>query len=122
MEWYYALFMMLGLLVALMAIGVPVAFAFFAVNLVGALIFLGGEAGLMQLVRNAVASVKVYSLAPIPLFILMGEVMFHSGMAFRAIDAVDKIIARVPGRLSLVAVSAGTIFSTLSGSTMSTLR
>ena len=71
-----------------------------------------------QLVRNAVASVKVFSLAPIPLFILMGEIMFHSGMAFRAIDAVDKLIARVPGRLSLVAVCSGTIFSTLSGSTM----
>jgi tripartite ATP-independent transporter DctM subunit len=118
MEWYYALGLMLGMLVALMAIGLPVAFAFLMVNLVGAVIFLGGEAGLMQLVRNAVASVKVFSLAPIPLFILMGEIMFHSGMALRAIDAVDKLIARVPGRLSLVAVSAGTIFSTLSGSTM----
>ena len=118
MEWYYALAMMLGMLATLMAIGLPVAFAFFTVNLVGGLIFLGGEAGLMQLVRNAVASVKIFSLAPIPLFILMGEIMFHSGMAFRAIDAVDKVIARVPGRLSLVAVSAGTLFSTLSGSTM----
>jgi tripartite ATP-independent transporter DctM subunit len=118
MEWYYALGLMLGMLVALMAIGLPVAFAFLMANLVGAVIFLGGEAGLMQLVRNAVASVKVFSLAPIPLFILMGEIMFHSGMAFRAIDAVDKLIARVPGRLSLVAVTAGTIFSTLSGSTM----
>jgi tripartite ATP-independent transporter DctM subunit len=118
MEWYYALALMLGMLAALMATGLPVAFAFFTVNLVGGLIFLGGEAGLMQLVRNAVASVKIFSLAPIPLFILMGEIMFHTGMAFRAIDAVDKMIARVPGRLSLVAVSAGTLFSTLSGSTM----
>ena len=64
MEWYYALALMIGMLIALMAIGLPVAFAFFTVNLVGALIFLGGEAGLMQLVRSAVASVKVFSLAP----------------------------------------------------------
>ncbi len=118
MEWYYALAMMIGMLAILMAIGLPVAFAFFTVNLVGGLIFLGGEAGLMQVVRNAIASVKIFSLAPIPLFILMGEIMFHTGMAFRAIDAIDKLIARVPGRLSLVAVSAGTLFSTLSGSTM----
>ncbi len=118
MEWYFALGMLLGLLILFMATGLPVAFSFFAVNLVGAVVFLGGEAGLMQLVRNAVWSVTTFSLAPIPLFILMGEIMFHTGMAFRAIDAVDRLIARVPGRLSLVAVAGGTIFSTLSGSTM----
>ncbi len=118
MEWYYALLLLLGMLVAFMAIGLPVAFAFFAVNIVGAYIFLGGEAGLMQFVRNGVSSVTQFSLLPIPLFILMGEIMFHTGMAIRAIDAIDRLITRVPGRLSLVAVSAGTIFSTLSGSTM----
>ncbi len=118
MEWYFALGMLLGMLILFMATGLPVAFSFFAVNLVGAVVFLGGEAGLMQLVRNAVWSVTTFSLAPIPLFILMGEIMFHTGMAFRAIDAVDRLIARVPGRLSLVAVTGGTIFSTLSGSTM----
>ncbi|MDE0146972.1 MAG: TRAP transporter large permease subunit [Rhodospirillaceae bacterium] len=118
MEWYFALGMLLGMLILFMATGLPVAFSFLAVNLVGAVVFLGGEAGLMQLVRNAVWSVTTFSLAPIPLFILMGEIMFHTGMAFRAIDAVDRLIARVPGRLSLVAVTGGTIFSTLSGSTM----
>ena len=118
MEWYLALGLLLCLLILFMATGLPVAFAFLAVNLVGAVVFLGGEPGLMQLVRNAVWSVTTFSLAPIPLFILMGEIMFHTGMAFRAIDAVDRLIARVPGRLSLVAVTAGTIFSTLSGSTM----
>ena len=118
MEWYFALGMLLGMLILFMATGLPVAFSFFAVNLIGAVVFLGGEAGLMQLVRNAVWSVTTFSLAPIPLFILMGEIMFHTGMAFRAIDAVDRLIARVPGRLSLVAVTGGTIFSTLSGSTM----
>ena len=44
----------------------------------------------------------------------MGEIMFHTGVAGQAIDAVDRLIARVPGRLSLVAVAGGTIFSSLS--------
>ena len=48
----------------------------------------------------------------------MGEIMFHSGVAARAIDAIDKLIAKVPGRLSLVAVIGGTTFSSLSGSTI----
>jgi tripartite ATP-independent transporter DctM subunit len=62
--------------------------------------------------------VQSFALLPIPLFILMGEVMFHTGVAARAIDAVDRLIARVPGRLSLVAITGGTIFSSLSGSTI----
>ncbi len=118
MSWYFILLVLLGTLVILMALGVPVVFAFFATNLIGAYVFMGGENGVMQLVRNAVDSVQSFALAPIPLFILMGEIMFYTGVAARAIDAVDKLITRVPGRLSLVAIIGGTIFSALSGSTI----
>ena len=118
MEWYYILAILIGTLVAFMLLGVPVVFAFFAVNIIGAFVFMGGEKGIMQLVRNAVDSVQSFSLLPIPLFIFMGEIMFYTGVAARAIDAIDKLIARVPGRLSLVAIVGGTIFSSLSGSTI----
>jgi len=117
-SWYAILLVLLGTLVAFMALGVPVVFAFFATNLIGAYVFMGGENGVMQLVRNAVDSVQSFALAPIPLFILMGEIMFYTGVAARAIDAVDRLITRVPGRLSLVAITGGTIFSSLSGSTI----
>jgi tripartite ATP-independent transporter DctM subunit len=118
MEWYYALGLLIGILIAFMLTGMPVVIAFFITNIFGAFIFMRGEIGLFQLVRNAVDSVQSFSLLPIPLFIMMGEVMFHTGIASRAIDAVDKLIARVPGRLALVAITGGTIFSTLSGSTI----
>jgi tripartite ATP-independent transporter DctM subunit len=116
--WYGILALLIGTLVAFMALGVPVVFAFFAVNLVGAFVFMGGDAGVLQLMRNAVDAVQSFALAPIPLFIFMGEVMFHTGVASRAIDAVDRLIARLPGRLALVAITGGTIFSSLSGSTI----
>jgi tripartite ATP-independent transporter DctM subunit len=118
MEWYWALIFLLGMVVGLMFLGVPVAVSFFAANIVGALTFLGGEAGLVQLERNIVDGLVRFSLAPVAMFILMGEILFHTGVAIRAIDAIDKLIARVPGRLSLVAVAGGTVFSTLSGSSM----
>lgn len=118
MDWYEVLALLLGMLLVFMMLGVPVVFAFFAANLIGAWMFMGGEIGVMQLVRNAAESVQSFALLPIPLFIFMGEVMFHTGVAGRAIDAVDKLIARVPGRLSLVAITGGTIFSSLSGSTI----
>jgi len=118
MEWYWALLLMLGLMFGLMAVGVPVAFTFLGVNLVGAWIFLGGEAGLGQLVRNSVGSITSFSLTPIPLFVLMGEVLFHTGLAFRAIEAIERLIARLPGRLSVVSVLGGSTFAALSGSTI----
>lgn len=118
MDWTSALGILLGTLFFLMAIGAPVAFAFLGVNIVGAWIFMGGEMGLMQLVRNSIESVTSFSLTPIPLFVLMGEILFHTGVAYRAINAVERLIARVPGRLSIVSVVGGTVFATLSGSTI----
>lgn len=118
MEWYESLALLLGLLCGLLMIGLPVAFAFFSVNVIGAVVFLGGEPGLQQMIRNSVTALTNYSLAPIPLFILMGELLLHSGVAFRAIDAIEKLIAKVPGRMPIVSVVGGTVFAALSGSSM----
>ena len=118
MEWYWALLFLLGMVMIPMFLGVPVAIAFFGANVIGALTFLGGEAGMIQLERNIVDGLVRFALAPVAMFILMGEILFHTGIAFRAIDAIDKLIAKIPGRLSLVAVAGGTVFSTLSGSSM----
>ena len=59
-----------------------------------------------------------YALTPIALFLLMGEILLQTGVAFKAIGAIDRLIARVPGRLSVVSIVGGTIFSSLSGSTI----
>lgn len=118
MDWTSALLLMVGLLIVLMAMGLPVGFAFLGVNIVGALVFLGGDAGLSQLVRNSVTSLTNFSLVPIPLFLLMGEILFHTGLAATAIDATNRMISRVPGRLAIVTVAGGTMFSTLSGSSV----
>lgn len=118
MAWQESLALFLGLLFCMLLLGLPVAFAFFAVNIVGAIVFLGGDAGLMQMVRNSVTALTNYSLAPIPLFILMGELLLHTGVAFRAISAIERLIARVPGRMPIVSVVGGTVFAALSGSSI----
>src|SRR5438270_12830649 len=120
MGWVEASLILFGGLVAIMGLGLPVAFAFLALNIVGAFLFLGGEPGLSQLARNAVQSVTSFSLTPIPFFVLMGEVLFHTGVALKAIDAFALLIRRVPGRLSVIAIVAGTVFSAISGSTIAT--
>ncbi|WP_428641526.1 TRAP transporter large permease [Roseibium sp.] len=118
MIWWQTLCLMVGLLAFHFALGLPVAFAFLGANLVGAWIFLGGEPGLVQLVRNASGSVNSFALAPIPLFVLMGELLFHTGLAYRAIDAVEKLLVRLPARLACVTVVGGTTFAALSGSSI----
>ena len=120
MSWQAAAWLLLGGSTALMFLGLPVAFAFLAINLLGAAIFLGGDAGMMQLARNSVQSVTSFALTPIPLFILMGEVLFHTGLAVKVIDGIERLVRQVPGRLAVIAVVAGTVFSAISGSTIAT--
>jgi len=118
MEWYEAAGFLIGMVVLFMALSMPVAFAFLVANVIGGLIFLGGTASLAQLVANAATSVSSFTLAPIPLFVIMGELFFHTGLAFRVFDALDKCLGRVRARLSYLTVGGGTIFAMLSGSSM----
>ncbi|MGE5338452.1 MAG: TRAP transporter large permease [Gemmatimonadota bacterium] len=118
MGWATTLLVIFGALLVLMAIGVPIAFSFLAVNVVGAYFFWNGTAGLGQLVMSVYDSVTTFALLPVPLFVLMGELMFRSGIAGRLMDVLDSWIGRLPGRLSVMAVGGGTLFATLTGSAM----
>lgn len=118
MEWYEALALLLGAIMFLMALGMPIAIAFLAANIIGAWVFMGGERGVGQLLNNGLGSLTKYALVPIPLFLLMGEIFFHTGLGGRMFNAIDKLLGRLPGRLSYVTVLGGTAFSTLSGSSM----
>lgn len=120
MSWQAAAWLLLGGSTLLLFLGLPVAFSFLVVNVIGAFVILGGENGIAQMVRNCVGSVANFSLTPIPLFILMGEVLFHTGLAVKVIDGIERLIRNVPGRLAVVAVVAGTVFSAISGSTIAT--
>src|SRR5437868_1314015 len=120
MSWEMAALLLLGGSTVLLFLGMPVALSFVAINIIGAALFLGGDPGLLQVVRNSVVSVMNFSLTPIPLFILMGELLFHTGLALKVIEGVERLIKQVPGRLAVIAVVAGTVFSAISGSTIAT--
>ena len=117
-EWYSIAGFLVGMVIAFMLLGIPVAFAFLAANVVGAMIFMGGLDAMPQIVVNAVESITIFALIPVPLFIIMGELFFHTGLAIRVFDTLDLCFGRLPGRLSYITVAGGTIFATLSGSTM----
>ena len=119
-SWQAASLLLLGGSTVLLFMGIPVAFTFIAVNLIGAWLYLGGAVGIEQIVRNSVVAVSNFSLTPIPLFVLMGEILFHTGLALKVIEGIERLIQQVPGRLAVVAVVAGTVFSAISGSTIAT--
>lgn len=120
MDWPIVLLIIFGGLAILMAAGLPVAVAFMAVNIVGAAILWQGGVGLQMLVSHMLKSVSNFLFLPIPMFVLMGELLFRSGMAMSAMDAIDKWLGRLPGRLGLIAVAAGTLLSVMTGNTIST--
>ena len=118
MEWFEALALLVGSIMVLMALGMPIAIAFLTANIIGAWVFMGGERGVVQMLNNGLGSLTSFALVPIPLFLLMGEIFFHTGLGSRMFNAIDRLLGRLPGRLSYVTVLGGTGFSTLSGSSM----
>lgn len=118
MEWYVTLATLFGLLILVLMTGIPVAFGFLLINVVGLLVVFDGLRGLALVAPSAGTSVASFSLTPIPMFLLMGELLTRSGLATLSLDAVDNWIGRVPGRLSVVAVTGGAVFGAMSGSSL----
>lgn len=118
MDWWLFLILFFSVFLFLLAIGVPVAFAFILVNLASVMMLMGTMAGPFQMIMNMFDALSIFTIAPVPLFILLGEILFHSGMAMRALDVLSRLLGKLPGRLSVLANLGGTIFAALSGSPM----
>lgn len=126
MSWYWLLAALLGAILVLMFVGIPVGIAFLIVCTVTAFLIYGRfgsfdgnlEAAVFQLTDNAFSNMANFAIVPIPMFLLMGELFFHTGLARRMFNAIEQLMGRVPARLSYVTVGGGTALATLSGSSM----
>jgi tripartite ATP-independent transporter DctM subunit len=120
MEWWQIISLLFGSMVLLLLTGIPIAFAFLLVNMVAAYFFLGGIPGLVGTVTGVFTSITTFTLLPVPFFILMGELIFHTGLGLNAVNVLDKWLGRIRGRLSILAIIMGVIIGALSGSTIAT--
>src|SRR5204863_819965 len=118
MQWYWAALLLFGLGVGLMMLGIPVAIAFFATNIVAAALFMGGGPGIVQVINNGFGAMTSFALVPIPMFLLMGELFYHTGLATRCFNAADKLLGNVRGRLAYVTLIGGTAYAGPAGSSM----
>jgi len=121
MEWPLVLLLIIGTLIILMLTGLPVAFCFLALDSLCVYLFWGGVSGLEQLSDSIFGGLTTFVLLPIPLFILMGELIAISGFASEMIHAVDLWLGRLPGRLSFVAVIGGVVIATLTGTNLASV-
>ena len=115
MEWYWALATLIGMVVFFMALGVPVAFTFILTNIIGVLVFYGDPSGWIQIADNSTQLITRFTLGPVPMFIMMGALFFHTGLAIRVFDGLDVVFGKLPGRLCFLTVAGGSIFSSRSG-------
>lgn len=113
-----ALVVALGVLAALLVLDVPVAFALGISGLAG-ISLMQGVAG----AANAAAAIpynatSVYTLTVVPMFILMGLLVSHSGMIDGIFNLVQRSTRRMPGGLGIATVMAATFFGGISGSSV----
>lgn len=98
----------------------PVAFVMASVGFVGFSCMISTDAGLVLLSRNVYETFNSYDLTTIPLFILMGQLGFNSGISKRLYDAGYKFMGNVRGGLAMATVSACTAFGAVCGSSPAT--
>ena len=100
-------------LLVLLAIGVPVAFALFGAALAT---FAVADIPLIVAVQRMAAGISVFTLMAIPFFIFAGDLMYRAGIAERLVRVADAAFGRVRGGLGLVDVGASMMFGAVSGS------
>ncbi|MFV0334570.1 MAG: TRAP transporter large permease [Tropicimonas sp.] len=105
---------LVGGLLALLLLGLPVAFALLLSSL--ALIVWEGTLPLLIIAQRLSNALDSFPLLAIPLFILAAEIMNHSGATERIFKLTNTILGRIPGGLGHVNVAASMLFSGMSGS------
>lgn len=115
MEWWAILLVSFSVIILMMGSGLPVFVAFLFANVAGLLIVIGPR-GFGMFSNSVYDTLTAENFATVPLFILMGEILFRSGAVQVLAKAVDVVVGRVRGRMYLLVIMLSTIFGALSGS------
>ncbi|MDO3380288.1 TRAP transporter large permease [Geoalkalibacter halelectricus] len=115
MEWGLVLTVSILTLLFLFATGMPIFIAFLVVN-VGGVFLLFGANGFGMFSNSLYNTVTQETLMAIPLFVLMGEILFRSDAVRILIDAIDKLVGNIRGRHYILVTALSTVFGALSGS------
>jgi tripartite ATP-independent transporter DctM subunit len=107
-------FIIIGGFLTLLFLGMPVFGALGSSSVVGILL-VQGTRGLGAVPGVIYDRLAVFPLVAVPLFILMGEIIFHSGIGGSIFTATNRWLNKLPGSMGMASVAACAIFSALCG-------
>ena len=108
-------------MLALLILGVPIALAMAATGAVGLWILEGPGPALAHTLLIPWAEGRSFVLVTIPLFVLMGQLVFQTGLASDLYDGVRTWISKVPGGMAITSVVACGAFGAVTGSSIATV-
>lgn len=110
------------LMLALIAIGVPIGFALGVVGVAGNVLVIGLPQTALQIQLIAWETGNNFLLIAAPLFILMGQLVYHAGIATDLYDCTHKWFGRLPGGLAVTSVITSAAFGAVTGSSIAAVH
>ncbi len=114
MDPIYIAIIVIAIFILLLLMGVPVFAALGLSGTIGILI-IRGPTGLQAIPSVMYDKIRSFILVAVPLFILMGQVIFHSGIGEDLYTLGSRWLNRLPGGLAMASILACTIFAAMSG-------
>lgn len=108
-----------GFLFLSLAAGIWIGFSLFIVGFIGMTFFSSLPAG-NNMASSVWASIEKWEYVALPLFILMGEILYRSGISEKLFKALVPWLYRLPGGLLLMNIVSCTLFAAVSGSSAAT--
>ena len=105
----------------LLMLGVPIAFAMAITGAVGLWILEGPGPAMAHTLLVPWSEGRSFVFVTIPLFVLMGQLVFHTGLATDLYSAVRTWIGKVPGGMAITSVVACGAFGAVTGSSIATV-
>ncbi len=120
MEPTVAAIVIMGLLFALLAIGMPIGFAMAGAGFLGSLLLIDLDAALALLGQTAFETPITYDLSVVPLFVLMGYFATSSGLSEGLYRACYTWLGHRRGGLALATIGGCGAFAAICGSSLAT--
>jgi len=100
--------------------GIELAFAMILMGFLGFGYLISWNSAFNLLAKDFYDVLNSYSFTVIPLFVLMGQVAFNSGIAKSLFNSAHKFIGHIPGGLAMATVGGATVFKAICGSSPAT--
>lgn len=113
---YFDIIVLVVSFIALLAIGVPIAFSIGISGIITMLISIDFIQAITTFSQRMASGLDSFALLAIPFFILAGNIMNSGGIAVKLINFARVLVGTIPGGLAMVNVVANMLFGAISGS------